>query len=137
MCNNSRDESAVTSFINFVNVTKVLMSNITYEGVTLGKSRVLHRMSDCEDTVIRDSRYSHLEYFDESRLGVFQDYQRLHLHNNLVEKLTLHDDRGKFLFWALLTFERDLGISTAFTSNTVLSSLPLGFLKLENHLLST
>ena len=74
VCNNTRDESAVTSFLNLVNVTKVVFNQITYDRVTLGKSRVLHRMTDCEDVSIRGSRYLRFEHFDESRLGVFQDY---------------------------------------------------------------
>jgi hypothetical protein len=137
VCNGTREENAVTSFINLVNVTKVSLSQITYDKVTLGKSRVLHRMTDCEDTVIRDSKYRRIEYFDESRLGVFQDYQRLIFQNNLIEKVTLHDDRSKFLFWGLLTLERDVGISTKFLDNVISVEPTIGFLKLENHLLST
>jgi len=94
-------------------------------------------MTDCEDVSITDNKYLRFEYFDESRLGVFQDYQRLFFQNNLVEKFTLHDDRAKFLFWSLLTLERDLGITTKFLSNTIGVTQPIGFLKLENHLLST
>ena len=40
----------------------------TIKSVTLSNIRVFHRMTDWEDTIIRESKYRRIEYFDESRV---------------------------------------------------------------------
>lgn len=38
---------------------------------------------------------------------------------NQIDKIELLDDRGRFMLWALLTDEKDMGISTVILDNKV------------------
>jgi hypothetical protein len=108
----------VTSFINIANVTKAYLFQNTYNHITLGRNKILHRFTDSQDVAILNSQYRNIDYFDESRLGVFQNYARFEFSMNLIDSLSLIDDRSRFLLWALLTEEKELGISTVILDNT-------------------